>query len=112
LLTILSIIAVHGLNPKSKISHAANTWTADNKFWLKDFLPLRIPNARVLLFSYNSKVTIGSNLMGIEDHARNLLLRLDGKRSDDPNRPLLFVAHSLGGIVVKRVRDEEPLILK
>lgn len=43
-------------------------------------------------------------MMGIEDHAGNLLDRLDMKRLDHPDRPILFIAHSLGGIVVKKVR--------
>jgi hypothetical protein len=94
---------VHGLNPKNKDSHAEKTWTASDKLWLRHFLAPKLPEARILLFGYNSNVARDSNAMHIGDHAANLLNRLVGKRSEDPERPIIFVAHSLGGLVVKKV---------
>jgi alpha-beta hydrolase superfamily lysophospholipase len=75
---------------------------SEGKIWLRDFLPARIPHARILLYGYNSTVTNGANLMSVGDHAGNLLDRLDMKRVNDPDRPIVFVAHSLGGLVVKK----------
>lgn len=98
-----SIVAVHGLNPKNKDSHAEKTWTAGDKLWLRHFLAPKLPEARILLFGYNSNVSSHSNAMHIGDHATNLLNRLVGKRSENPGRPIVFVAHSLGGLVVKKV---------
>jgi len=57
----------------------------------------------VLLFSYNSNVAFETSTAGLEGQVENLLNKLDFMRKDDPNRPIVFVAHSLGGIVVKRV---------
>lgn len=37
------------------------------------------------------------------DAVRNMCLGLDRERRQDPDRPLFFIAHSLGGIVVKSV---------
>lgn len=98
-----SIVAVHGLNPTNKASHAELTWTAGGKLWLRDFLPKRLPKARVLLFGYNSNVAFETSTAGVLEQAENLLNLLDLHRKADENRPIIFVAHSLGGIVVKRV---------
>lgn len=102
---------MHGLNPKNNKSHAKDTWTAgekaDQKLWLRDFLAPKRPEARVLLFGYDSDVTSNTNTMHIGDHATNLLNRLDHKRRKAPDRPIVFVAHSLGGLVVKKVMIDE-----
>ena len=72
------------------------------KLWLKDFLPEKLPEARIMSFGYDSKV-FSKSAADIDDVAVNLLDRLNNKRTDvDSKRPVLFVAHSLGGIVVKK----------
>lgn len=102
----IDIIAVHGLNPKNKDDHAAKTWTHGEKLWLRDFLAPKHPEARILLFGYNSDVLRNTNTMQVDDHAANLLNRLEHKRRDDPDRAIVFVAHSLGGLVVKQALVE------
>ncbi|KAI2923323.1 hypothetical protein CBS147343_872 [Aspergillus niger] len=97
----IDIIAVHGLNPKSKKNHAEKTWESNGKLWLRDFLPKQLPRARIFLFSYNSKVAIQSSAAGVREQAHVLLDRLRLEREKCEYRPLLFIAHSLGGIVVK-----------
>ncbi|KAI2471901.1 Alpha/Beta hydrolase protein [Annulohypoxylon bovei var. microspora] len=96
------LVAVHGLNPLDKESHAEATWTVDGKLWLRDFLPKRVPGARILLFGYNANVAIHTTTAGVWEEASNLLNRLEGLRERDPGRPLIFICHSLGGIIVKR----------
>ncbi|KAH6683908.1 hypothetical protein B0J14DRAFT_571676 [Halenospora varia] len=105
----VDIVAVHGLNPTNKASHAELTWTAGGKLWLRDFLPKRLPRARVLLFGYNSNVAFETSTAGVLEQAENLLNLLDLHRKADENRPIIFVAHSLGGIVVKRALVEAKL---
>ncbi|VTT69035.1 unnamed protein product [Fusarium fujikuroi] len=96
--TKVDITAVHGLNGK-----AFKTWTQDGKLWLADFLPLEIPYARIFTFGYDSRVAFTGSASRVDDHARNLLERLMAKRRQfSEERPLLFICHSLGGIVVKR----------
>lgn len=58
---------------------------------------------RVLLFGYNSNIAFETSILGVREQAENLLNRLKLKRRDAPDRPIAFVAHSLGGIVVKQV---------
>jgi hypothetical protein len=73
-------------------------------YWPKDLLPTDCPNARILVWGYDTIVTRGfapSNKSNIFAYARNLLYSLERQR---PNgRPIIFVAHSLGGILVKEV---------
>jgi pimeloyl-ACP methyl ester carboxylesterase len=99
------IVFVHGLNPRSSPDFARATWThANENFWPKDQLSQALPNSRVLLFSYNSRVASDISTNGIHQHANNLLDRLSGKRGANNQqlcRPIIFVAHSLGGLVVK-----------
>jgi lysophospholipase L1-like esterase len=114
-------VAVHGLGGDS-----IETWThpKSHAFWLKDFLPQQIPDARIMTFGYNAAAAFGRSTSDVIDHAKSLLGSLVDKREEpevhigeDPqntireltqwqekNRPLIFIAHSLGGIVVKQVR--------
>ena len=103
LLTPRSIVVVHGLNPTADLNYAWKTWTTeDGVCWLThpNLLPKVLPRARILLYSYNSKLCMNHRFL---DQARDLLDRLHGSRLEDPRRPLLFIAHSLGGLVVKAV---------
>lgn len=44
------IIAIHGFN-----GHKEKTWTQlNNQLWLKDFLPAKLPKARIFTFGYGS----------------------------------------------------------
>lgn len=89
--------------------------------WLRDFLPHQIERARVVTYGYNSAL-MGPNtsVSSVKDFACDLLHRiLDDRKSDkvcnyqyvfrlsnickDKSRPLMFICHSLGGIVVKQV---------
>jgi hypothetical protein len=64
-----------------------------------------MPNARIFTYGYDSNIRhrLGApaNKSTVYDLGYNLLLILEAKRSSHPSRPLIFVAHSLGGIVVK-----------
>ncbi|CZR53779.1 uncharacterized protein PAC_03660 [Phialocephala subalpina] len=97
----LDIIAVHGLN-----GDPLRTWTEpkSQKLWLRDFLPLDLPGSRVMSFGYNATPAFENTTAGIREHARTLLTTLIEIReeSNDDNRPLVFIGHSLGGLVIKQ----------
>ena len=100
-LNCISIVFVHGLQ-----GHATRTWATSNLCWPKDLLPQNVPCARVLTFGYNALVT-NEPPPQIRDLAKCLLdsLSIDRRLNKAGSRPLIFVAHSLGGLIVKRVRN-------
>ena len=99
----VDVIAVHGLDPTGDPEHAIKTWSAaNNKLWLRDFLPEQKPRIRVLLYGYNSSAVFHASATGINGAAENLLDYLRLERRQDPKRPIVWVSHSLGGLVVKK----------
>ncbi|KAN0070689.1 hypothetical protein V8E54_011558 [Elaphomyces granulatus] len=97
----VDLIAVHGLNGDAK-----RTWThhKTNALWLQDFLPQDVKGIRVMSFGYNASAAFGNTTATIADHAKDLLTCLVDKREeeDEKTRPIIFVGHSLGGIVIKQ----------
>lgn len=91
------------------------TWSRQNDkkdkgppiFWLRDLLPEKIPNARIMSFQYESKVLFNTSRGGVSDTATQLLNKLQTARENvDPQRPIVFLVHSLGGIIVKQVSED------
>ena len=89
-------------------------------------LPAKIPNARIFSWGYDANTHSTSQLtaMYLYDHAQNLVsdlslerrltkvvclltplatLRTNENVVKTERRPIIFIAHSLGGIVVKSV---------
>ena len=103
-----SVIAVHGLG-----GHWQTTWTDENgSLWLRDFLPSQLRNTedarinpRIMSYGYNSNTAFSRAVTNIEVEAEALLDRMDGNRERDgeKSRPIIFIAHSLGGLIVKKV---------
>ncbi|KAH7169906.1 NACHT and WD domain protein [Dactylonectria macrodidyma] len=101
------IVFVHGLGGTSR-----NTWSKVKKpelFWPLTFLPLEpdICLARILTFGYNGSISKGDNVKSLLDFAKDLLFDLkyakddQGEELDMGDVPLIFVVHSMGGLIVK-----------
>ncbi|KAI9889405.1 MAG: hypothetical protein M1814_005341 [Vezdaea aestivalis] len=99
----VDVIAVHGLQ-----GHPYRTWTHENgHLWIQDSLTESVPFARIMTFGYDSTIAFSKSVAKIDDKALELLNRLGSKRralmtSSSRQRPIVFICHSLGGIVVKK----------
>ncbi|KAK6079549.1 hypothetical protein SCUP234_05718 [Seiridium cupressi] len=72
-------------------------------FWPRDYLVPDLPIARVWTYGYNADVISGifegNNQNSVSQHGRDLQAKLE--RDLDNGDPIIFVAHSLGGIILK-----------
>jgi hypothetical protein len=85
--------------------------------WIRDAIPQSIPGLRTAIYGYDSKL-VGSgseSFQSISDIARTLILHLKAGGWGLPSsKPVVFLAHSLGGLVLKdaivQVADREKSI--
>ncbi|KAF3158492.1 hypothetical protein TWF788_004724 [Orbilia oligospora] len=100
----IDIVAVPGLG-----APPLESWkSADPKLefnWLtdRDGLAKEFPRARILLYMYQSAWTGPLKVRQFMSNlAMTLLYGLKEKRKDAPRRPIVFIGHSMGGIVIAK----------
>lgn len=110
-LPLADIILVHGLGGSSR-----HTWCKNKDltlFWPKEWLPQEpdMSRVRISTFGYNSHFSSTSqrdNILSITDFAKKLLssmkFGLDSTQQAMTmgQAPIIFVTHSMGGLVVKK----------
>ncbi|GAB1218079.1 hypothetical protein ATERTT37_007325 [Aspergillus terreus] len=97
----VDIVFVHGLN-----GHPYDSWTSQSGcFWPADLLPdvLGLLWPRILTYGYNANVAAFTG-GAIVSHAEMLAWNLAANRTlqSCSDRLIIFVCHSLGGLVAKR----------
>ncbi|GFF73987.1 hypothetical protein IFM60648_04080 [Aspergillus lentulus] len=99
--TVFDLVAIHGLN-----GDPINTWTHTETrvMWLRDLLPAAIPDIRIMTFGYNARFKNFTAQQDLKSISLKLLAELVDLRTteDEKSRPIVFVCHSLGGIVAKK----------
>lgn len=92
---------VHGLT-----GNRETTWTHKDTrvFWPKE-LAQDIKTARIMTFGYDADVIriwggVGGN--NLRNHGKNLASDVSDQRRECRERPIIFIAHSLGGLVCEQ----------
>jgi hypothetical protein len=74
-------------------------------FWPRDLVQHTAPKARVFTYGYDTHIKhcLGPSLnkCTVYEIASDFLVTLEANRRQNPLRPISFVGHSLGGIVIK-----------
>ena len=99
----VDIVFVHGLT-----GNAYNTWLHQETgiHWPSKILRQDLPDVRILSFGYDADIVNFWNPASnsrLGSHAENLVGELvrERERTDTETRKILFVAHSLGGLVTE-----------
>ncbi|KAH8882335.1 hypothetical protein GQ53DRAFT_847721 [Thozetella sp. PMI_491] len=97
----LDCITISGLG-----SHPFGSWQPkgdDRSFmWIRDAMPAAVPNLRAILYGYNAAMDNSESFQSITDIALSFIESLKAlTRSASGNKPFIFLAHSLGGIILK-----------
>ncbi|KAF4342119.1 kinesin light chain 1 [Fusarium beomiforme] len=102
----IDIIAISGLG-----GHAFGSFKDrhGNHMWLRDSLPFDLtredtadPIARVMIYGYKSNVVNSNSFQNLEDLASSFHHSLLALVRAPTTRPIIFIAHSLGGLIVKQ----------
>ena len=99
-----SIIAVHGLGSNVDWSW---TWKDGDKpiNWLRDpdMLPAKVSNSRIIVYNYESRWHADAPKTRLQLCGEELVHSVHSFRRGTADRPIVFVGHSLGGIVIEHV---------
>ncbi|KAK4957786.1 hypothetical protein LTR66_013240 [Elasticomyces elasticus] len=72
--------------------------------WLRDFLPEEGLHARIMAFNHNTAWQANAIAKSLQDHGEDLVraLRRVRKTPEEKCRPIAFIGHSFGGLIVKQ----------
>lgn len=107
----ITYIFIHGV-----LSNSEKCWTNQNKTYWPDLIKSdpRFFNGSIFLSGYNTNANSG--IYDIRQCAIEVLESLKLKRGDEPRpidfKKLVFVCHSLGGIVCRHLLELEPSLFK
>ncbi|KAI0390727.1 hypothetical protein F5Y17DRAFT_461513 [Xylariaceae sp. FL0594] len=88
----IDIVFVHGL-----FGSRLNSFSKGGVCWIRDLLGQDVPHARIISWGWTTTLINGETVVGL---AQQLLSDISEIRRNT-KRPILFVAHGLGGLLVK-----------
>ncbi|RDW57492.1 hypothetical protein BP6252_13752 [Coleophoma cylindrospora] len=97
----LDIIAICGLGGHAFGSFKERDGT---HMWLRDSLPKDFPHARIMTYGYDSHIHGSNSFQDFETLASSLRVSVEGIKPPTNSlhvKPIIFIAHSLGGLVLK-----------
>lgn len=96
----IDIVAVHGFN-----GHYIHSFThSTGCCWLRKLLPEDFPRCRVFSYDYGADLFPKAAMITMSDLSRNFCEDLlSGVGQGEKARPLVFIGHSLGGLLIKRL---------
>ncbi|KAH8882196.1 hypothetical protein GQ53DRAFT_666276 [Thozetella sp. PMI_491] len=98
----VDIVAVSGLG-----GHAYGSFKerGGNYMWLSDSLPEHIPTARVAIYGYESGLPNSTSFQNLTDLGTSFKTSVEEleQYGNGLTKTLIFIAHSLGGLIVKEV---------
>ncbi|KAF2684709.1 hypothetical protein K458DRAFT_417577 [Lentithecium fluviatile CBS 122367] len=103
---IIDIVAIHGIGAHPDDTWCKNVGTAESPQWVnwldkQDMLPAVAPHARIMRYGYQSQwFGEEATRQKASTVAQRLLGALHRNRKEYPFRPLIFIAHCFGGLVV------------
>jgi surfactin synthase thioesterase subunit len=68
--------------------------------------------ARIMIYGYESDVVNSSNTQNLEDLATTLHNSLLAIAAGSKLKPIIFVGHSLGGLIIKQVGNVHNVLKK
>ncbi|KAF8849931.1 hypothetical protein BDZ45DRAFT_603627, partial [Acephala macrosclerotiorum] len=99
------IIAATGL-----VGHAFGSWAHyEEQMWFRDYLPKDAPNARILTILQDHTNKFFHSLVAMREEGRVGFCCSCLKPSQAiykcESRPIIFIGHSLGCLIIKKVRS-------
>ncbi|PVH69817.1 hypothetical protein DL98DRAFT_438247, partial [Cadophora sp. DSE1049] len=98
-----SVFAIHGLgsNPSSAWRYRGN---GTDVHWLKDILPKQENLNQIRVTTLNHQTRWDSHVPDISfsTHAEKMLGEIERINQLQGNRPIIFIAHSFGGLLLKQ----------
>ncbi|KAL7918361.1 ankyrin repeat protein [Trichoderma austrokoningii] len=94
----VDVIAISGLG-----GHAFGSFKERHGsfMWLRDALPIDFPGARILIYGYETRLIQSKSFQNLTDLGKALQVDMKGIREFTQSRPIVFIGHSLGGLVIK-----------